>query len=55
MERLYSTAELRRMVRDLVVSCADKTLDLQTITAKETVKGKEVVLEFRFGIDGEEW
>lgn len=55
MEGLYSVAEMRHMIRTLVTSLEDKSLDLQTITAKEIVKGKEVILEFRFGIDGEEW
>ena len=55
MERLYSELEMQEMIKSLIPSLQDSILELQTTTAKQTVKGREVVLEFRFGINGAEW
>lgn len=54
-EEIYSESQMRNMIKQLVPKLLASELELQTITAKETVKGAEVVLEFRFGINGKEW
>ena len=50
MSPIWSTEEMTVMVKSLLPDYKDSFLDLSTITAKESVKNKEIVLEFRYEV-----
>lgn len=52
---IYTDAELRNYVRDLLPNYKDSSLELLTITAIEDSKGEAVTLQFHYGVDGHEW
>ncbi len=52
---VYSTQLMEEMIKRLLPAYKESRLDLLTITAEESAKGKAVDLTFHFGVDGYEW